>query len=180
MKAIYQPERGESHPPFKKRKRDHIRDPSKTFLFIKSAHLEPFSNRVQTYVLICPACSRKSFTSLQGLLNHARISHGLEWGTHDECITACAVQDLDVDVEYGIEVGLTSTGILPGLRSLFQIAVGARSALHSVPQNGSDSQHQGSHTAETTPGSHLARTLVFTKIHQRSPPSLGRRCSGER
>ena len=50
-------------------------------------------------ILKCPVCSTTTFTSLQGLLNHARISHALEWGTHEECVRACATVDPDFNVQ---------------------------------------------------------------------------------
>ncbi|TFK40120.1 hypothetical protein BDQ12DRAFT_484277 [Crucibulum laeve] len=104
------------------------RNPKQNFLYIKSNSLG-FSlvsggKEGQIYLLRCPTCARTSFTSIQGLLNHARIAHGLEWGTHDECVRTCAVIEPDLDLDSGIEVGF-SGGILPGLKSLFQMAVGS-------------------------------------------------------
>ncbi|KAF9448329.1 hypothetical protein P691DRAFT_53677 [Macrolepiota fuliginosa MF-IS2] len=104
------------------------RNPKTAFLFIRSQSLLGTGRRddleSELCVLKCPVCSRITFTSLQGLLNHARISHSLEWGTHDECIHACAVADPDIDIDTGIEVGVGSGGILPGLRTIFEMAVG--------------------------------------------------------
>jgi len=39
---------------------------------------------------------------------------------------ACATPDNDLDVTNGTEVGIGPTGILPGLRNIFQMAVGTR------------------------------------------------------
>lgn len=102
-----------------------------SFLFIRSSTLpgwEVASKRQDNhlYLLKCPPCSKTSFTSLQGLLNHARLVHNLEWGSHEECITACATPDNDLDVTNGTEVGIGPTGILPGLRNIFQMAVSTR------------------------------------------------------
>ncbi|KAF9474325.1 hypothetical protein BDN70DRAFT_997132 [Pholiota conissans] len=77
------------------------------------------------YILRCPGCSKTTFSSLQGLFNHARITHSYEWGTHDVCIRACAVLDNTLDVEAGTEVGTGPSGVLPGLQTIFQMAVGA-------------------------------------------------------
>lgn len=111
---------------------------SKTaFLYVRSSSFLGTGPREDSdsgfYVMKCPVCGRTAFTSLQGLLNHARISHSLEWGTHEECIRACAVTDPDIDVDAGIEVGVSSGGILPALRTIFEMAVGS-----SRPDNGTD------------------------------------------
>jgi len=113
-----------------------------TFLFIRSANIATAHNVVpesEFLILKCPVCSRTTFTSLQGLLNHARISHILEWGTHEECVRACATVDPDFNVQDGIEVGVGT--ILPGLRTLFEMAVGPsrrESASESTPLFGTD------------------------------------------
>jgi len=41
--------------------------------------------------LACPDCARTDFPSVQGLLNHCRLRHARELGSHDECIEQCAV-----------------------------------------------------------------------------------------
>ncbi|KAL1748380.1 hypothetical protein HDZ31DRAFT_29694 [Schizophyllum fasciatum] len=97
------------------------------FLYIRSTTAE---GAPRTFVMSCPACNRTTFTNLQGLYNHARLAHQLAWGTHEECIRAAA--RLVPDDEYvrwdfarGIQVGNGSGGgMLPGLRTLFQMAVG--------------------------------------------------------
>ena len=99
-----------------------------SFLYIKSSALGHPNDPDNLYLLRCPQCLRITFTTLQGLLNHARIAHHFEWGTHEECVRACAVIEPDIDTSAGVEVGLGPTGILPGLRSIFQMAVGPQSA----------------------------------------------------
>ncbi|KAG5646997.1 hypothetical protein DXG03_001721 [Asterophora parasitica] len=153
------------------------RNPKANFLYIRSADLEPpyDENHVQTYLLRCPTCLRKAFTSLQGLLNHARISHGMEWGTHDECVRACAVVDPELDTELGIEVGLGPSGILPGLRSLFKMAVGGHQPIDSMTEGDVDTDRRTGGKAEPPTGSsHLVRTLG---LHEDTPalaPFLGK------
>ncbi|KAF8896450.1 hypothetical protein BD779DRAFT_1796826 [Infundibulicybe gibba] len=142
------------------------RNPKTSFLYICSAgrHLlgDEGNHANQIYLLKCPVCSRTTFTSLQGLLNHARISHKLEWGTHDECVRACAVVDPDLSLEDGIEVGLGPAGILPGLQSIFRMAVGEPLEME---QKKGPKQELG----DVTPGraddasSHLVRTLGLHK-----------------
>lgn len=102
-----------------------------SFLFIRSSTLLglDFNGRDNDlYLLKCPGCSKTSFVSLQGLLNHGRLVHNFEWGSHEECITACSTLDNDLDMACGTEVGLGPTGIMPGLRNIFQMAVGAGKA----------------------------------------------------
>ncbi|TFK28194.1 hypothetical protein FA15DRAFT_91131 [Coprinopsis marcescibilis] len=97
------------------------------FLFVNSQNVAssaPNYGEPQYLLLKCPVCGRTTFTSLQGLLNHARITHSIEWGTHDACIKACAVVDNEIDLDSGIEVGLGPSGVLPGLQTLFERAVG--------------------------------------------------------
>ncbi|KAJ7774622.1 hypothetical protein DFH07DRAFT_986648, partial [Mycena maculata] len=86
-------------------------------------------NSTAPSILRCPVCMRTDFSSLQGLFNHARGTHSLGWTSHDECVRHCAcelekMQGGAVDFTYldaGVEVG--TSGVLPGLRSLFQRAV---------------------------------------------------------
>ena len=98
-------------------------------------------------------------------MNHARISHVLEWGTHEECVRACATVDPDFNVQDGIEVGVGT--ILPGLRTLFEMAVGPsrrESASESIPFLGTDYPTCG----------HLTKTLG---LHEDTPalaPFLGK------
>ncbi|KAG5636404.1 hypothetical protein H0H81_008178 [Sphagnurus paluster] len=151
------------------------RNPNANFLYIRSANFEPpyDENRVRTYLLRCPVCLRQTFTSLQGLFNHARLTHKLEWGTHDECVRACAVLDSDIDVEAGIEVGLGPSGILPGLRSLFQMAVGAHQESITEAECNRNEDKTGL-KQELSITSHLTRTLG---LHEDTPalaPFLGK------
>ncbi|KAL1677794.1 hypothetical protein EV122DRAFT_290801 [Schizophyllum commune] len=97
------------------------------FLYLRATTAE---GAPRTFVMSCPACNRTTFTNLQGLYNHARLAHQLAWGTHEECIRAAArlvPEDEYVrwDFSRGIQVGNGSGGgMLPGLRTLFQMAVG--------------------------------------------------------
>ncbi|KAL0961169.1 hypothetical protein HGRIS_006141 [Hohenbuehelia grisea] len=94
------------------------------------------------YILKCPVCQRTTFTSLQGLLNHARIAHKLEWGTHDECIRGCAVlhdpesagDDLPTSLERGLEIS-GGAAVLPSLQRMFQMAVGGDTQSLTFPSS---------------------------------------------
>ena len=87
--------------------------------------------------LACPDCARSNFPSVQGLLNHCRLRHSRDFGSHDECIRNCAVSVPEEEQEWvmqnGIELGEVS---LPSLRSLFEIAVGgSRTEVPSAPDD---------------------------------------------
>ena len=152
------------------------RNPSARFLYISSAALGSTRTdggpSAQFYLLKCPTCSRTAFTSLQGLLNHARISHSLEWGTHDECVRACAVSDPNIDIDAGIEVGLGPVGVLPGLRSIFEMAVGTHS--HEFERSNGDGCDMKD-IGETSAGSLLTQTLGLHKDTPALAPFLGKR-----
>lgn len=153
------------------------RNSKSAFLYIRSSGLLGLGcnndSKSDLYVLKCPVCFRTTFTSLQGLLNHARISHSLEWGTHEECIRACVVADPEIDVAAGIEVGAGSGGILPGIRTIFEMAVGPS---HSGSRVRSTVEDKTIYKAQSNgPAfSHLTRTLG---LHENSPalaPFLGK------
>ena len=149
--------------------------PKPTFLYTRS---NPATRQDEgthnLYILKCPICSRTAFTSLQGLLNHARLSHSFEWGTHDECIRACAVIDNTIDINAGTEVGLGPSGILPGLQTIFQNAVGvnAREPMDTPgEENNADATDAGDARMED---GYLNQTLG---LHEDSPalaPFLGK------
>lgn len=152
-----------------------------SFLYIRASGLGSSAaeedGQMHDYFLRCPVCDRSAFTSLQGLLNHGRITHKLEWGTHDACVRACAVLDPDMDTSKGIQVNSGNGGILPGLRSLFQMAVGSQQppSAESVPlqpwENG-DGVAEESRDAQG--GAHLARTLGLHKDTPALAPFLGK------
>ncbi|KNZ79972.1 hypothetical protein J132_08327 [Termitomyces sp. J132] len=146
------------------------------FLYIRFSDLHPEydDNHVQTYLMRCPECLRQSFTSLQGLLNHARISHSKEWGTHDECVRACAAVKPDLDVEMGTEVGSGPNGILPGIGSLFEMAVGVHQASELMAGGDVEPAVAGSHVESHSQSSNLNKTLG---LHEDTPalaPFLGK------
>ncbi|KAI0356404.1 hypothetical protein OH77DRAFT_1423341 [Trametes cingulata] len=96
--------------------------PRERLLYIRNTATDP----PEVAKLACPVCARSDFSSLQGLLNHCRLRHQIEYGSHDECVQSCAVLvpegERDWVVAAGVEVGGVS---LPSLRRLFEIAVGA-------------------------------------------------------
>jgi hypothetical protein len=142
---------------------------TKSFLYIRSSALAlGTQGSDDLYRLQCPECLRISFSSLQGLLNHARLAHNLEWGTHDECIRACAVPGNETEVEGGVEVGLGPTGVLPGLRTIFQMAVGAQENL----QRESIAIASNSQSPSMTP--HLTQTLGLHEDSATLAPYLGK------
>ncbi|KAF8802431.1 hypothetical protein BYT27DRAFT_7112451 [Phlegmacium glaucopus] len=145
---------------------------TKSFLYIRSSVLGISTHGpTNLYRLQCPECLRISFSSLQGLLNHARLAHNLEWGTHDECIRACAVPGNDTDVEGGVEVGLGPTGVLPGLRTIFQMAVGA----HNFQEETQGESVMTTSNSQTPPmAPHLTQTLGLHEDSATLAPYLGK------
>ncbi|KAI6107007.1 hypothetical protein EDD16DRAFT_135637 [Pisolithus croceorrhizus] len=143
----------------------------KKLLYIRLSSGDTEAN--QLAILACPTCSRTQFTTLQGLLNHARLAHGIEWASHDACITACAVPVTPDDNAYktyqqeGLEVPWG--GNVVGLRRLFERAVGVEGQFVSPPDAEFTPQD-----AATIPSTLLSRTLG---LHADSPslaPFLGR------
>lgn len=88
----------------------------------------------QIVKLICPDCGKTDFSSLQGLLNHCRLRHQREFGSHDECVQCCAVLvEREEDQAWLVANGTEVAGIsLPGLRRLFEIAVGGGQGLGTI------------------------------------------------
>lgn len=96
--------------------------PPKRLLFLRNTATTP----PEVAKLACPQCSRSDFSNLQGLLNHCRLRHQLEYGSHDECVQSCAVLVPEEEREWVVQNGVEVAGIpLPSLRRLFEIAVGA-------------------------------------------------------
>ncbi|KAJ3545524.1 hypothetical protein NM688_g5616 [Phlebia brevispora] len=98
------------------------RPPPRKLLFLRNTSKFP----PQIVKLACPDCSRTDFSSLQGILNHCHLGHNREFGSHDDCVQSCAVLVEDPEeqawvVSNGTEVAGVS---LPGLRRLFELAVG--------------------------------------------------------
>lgn len=147
--------------------------PQKKLLYIR---LPPSQIAVdeQIAILTCPTCTRTQFSTLQGLLNHARLAHGIEWASHDACITACAAlvpsgDEVEKDrvEEEGTEVPWG--GNVVGLQRLFERAVGVNLPASLVSEEG-----LGTAGAATIPSTLLSRTLG---LHADSPalaPFLGR------
>lgn len=147
--------------------------PQKKLLYIR---LPPTGIAVdeQVAIMTCPTCTRTQFSTLQGLLNHARLAHGIEWASHDACIAACAVpvayndeaEKERVEAE-GVEVPWG--GSVVGLQRLFERAVG-----FNVPPPLFLKEQQEAAGAAAMPSTLLSRTLG---LHADSPalaPFLGR------
>ncbi|KAI0696018.1 hypothetical protein BC835DRAFT_915960 [Cytidiella melzeri] len=96
--------------------------PPRKLLYLRNHATQP----PQTVKLACPDCGKTSFSSLQGLLNHCRLSHSREFGSHDECVQDCAVLvETAEDQAWVVANGTEVAGIsIPGLRRLFELAVG--------------------------------------------------------
>ncbi|KAK7203233.1 hypothetical protein BZA70DRAFT_291668 [Myxozyma melibiosi] len=99
--------------------------------------------------LVCSDCSRVSFGSAQGFINHCRISHSREFSSHDNAAQMCGVE---LDEEDQDDIGL---GAFRHRRHM-QLSAGAVSsspfsAMAAV--NNSSSNSRSSVAGKTIPGS---------------------------
>lgn len=62
--------------------------------------------------LVCPKCLRENFGSAQGFINHCRISHSLEYTTHDAAAIVCGVEVEEQD-GIGLEAQQRNSEITP-------------------------------------------------------------------
>ncbi|KAH8104757.1 hypothetical protein BXZ70DRAFT_613963 [Cristinia sonorae] len=111
--------------------RTPARVPPKRLLFLRNNATNP----PQIVKLACSDCARTDFSSLQGLLNHCRLRHKREFGSHDECVQSSAIlvegeEQRNWVVANGTEVAGIS---IPGLRRLFEIAVGGNRDVLPIP-----------------------------------------------
>ena len=104
--------------------------PRRKLLYLLNRTTQP----PQVVKLACPDCQKTSFSSLQGLLNHCRLSHSREFGSHDECVQRCAVLvESEEERAWVVANGSEVAGIgIPGLKRLFELAVGGGQAVVPV------------------------------------------------
>ena len=124
----------------------------------------------------CADCGRWDFSNLQGFLNHCRIRHQREYGSHDECIQECSVPVTPFERDWVLQNGTEITGVrIPSLRRLFEIAVGKKTSLFPTPKRepSSDQETLSIERKEDTimrgsgnEGTHLSKTLG---VHQETP-----------
>ncbi|KAI9465012.1 hypothetical protein BJY52DRAFT_1184056 [Lactarius psammicola] len=134
--------------------------------------------------LVCPDCARGDFPRVQSLLNHCRIQHGREFGSHDECIRGCAAQVPADEEAWVIENGSELRNVsLPSLRRLFEMAVGdVGSPLEISPVNDASPVHQdlgpehitvsGQETLQSSAPTHTSTHLSRTLGHHIDTPAL--------
>lgn len=142
------------------------------FLFIRNTAVSP----PIVAKMVCPDCGRSEFTNLQGLLNHARLRHKRDYGSHDECMQRCAVVidtldgegEADWVLSNGIELGGVS---LPSLRRLFEIAVGDDKGIVDGLVAG---QEENDEDADVISSTYLSKTLGHHKDTPALAPFLGR------
>ena len=174
-----------------------IRNPNSNvkLLFIRNISISseprgtpPFSEPNSDVARIeCSDCGRWDFSNLQGFLNHCRIRHQREYGSHDESIQECSVLVTPSERDWVLQNGTEITGVgIPSLRRLFEIAVGKKTSLFPTPKSELSTDHDalvieveehavaGEHEME---GTYLSRTLG---VHQETPALatiLGRRAA---
>ncbi|EGN93831.1 hypothetical protein SERLA73DRAFT_78206 [Serpula lacrymans var. lacrymans S7.3] len=144
-------------------------------LFVRNATIDP----PVVAKMVCPDCARFDFTNLQGLLNHCRLRHKRDFGSHDECMQKCAVlvpaEDQDWVLAQGTELGGVSQ---PSLRRLFEIAVGADMDIVDIVPEQRDlletEQTSTPQSRDPAPSTHLSRTLGHHIDTPALAPFLGR------
>lgn len=128
--------------------------------------------------MVCPDCSRSDFTNLQGLLNHARLRHKKEYGSHDECMQSCAVivdHGEDGEAEWVVKNGIELAAVnVPSLRRLFEIAVGDDKGFVDGFGAAGVCAVDGTEDARPVSGSYLSQTLGHHKDTPALAPFLGR------
>jgi hypothetical protein len=144
--------------------------PNPKLLFIRDATTSP----PVIAKMACPDCSRDDFANIQGLLNHCRLRHQKDYGSHDECMQKCAVIVSEEESEWVLTNGQELGGVsLPSLRRLFEIAVGVESSsVMDIIDSATPSKLIPE--KEITLGTHLARTLGHHKDTPALAPFLGR------
>lgn len=139
--------------------------PRERLLYIRNTATDP----PEVAKLACHVCARSDFSSLQGLLNHCRLRHQIEYGSHDECMQSCAVlvpeNERDWVVACGIEVGGVS---LPSLRRLFEIAVGAGEGLALPTRRPSPAVAPKPEAALEEPSA----STETAKVHEQAPKEI--------
>jgi hypothetical protein len=125
--------------------------------------------------LSCPDCFRGDFPRVQSLLNHCRLQHGREFGSHDDCIRGCAVQVPKDEEAWVIENGseLRQSG-LPSLRRLFEIAVGNASSSLGIASATDASNRQPGVCQEDNRVPEEETSQAATPIHALSSTHLSR------
>ena len=155
--------------------------PARKLLFLRNTNTDP----LEIAKLACPDCARSDFSNLQGLLNHCRIRHSREFGSHDECIQSCAVIVPDEERDWVVASGTELGGIsLPSLRRLFELAVGAGDIVRIPGLRKESEPTRDTATAgeahmdvlQTEPGAstELTKTLGYHKDTPALAPFLGR------
>ncbi|KAI0043959.1 hypothetical protein FA95DRAFT_1562778 [Auriscalpium vulgare] len=156
------------------------RPPTK-LLFLRNTAISPPA----IAKLVCPDCMRLDFPRVQGLLNHCRIYHGRDFGSHDECIRGCAVLVPDEEVGWVLENGTELPAVsLPSLRRLFEIAVGSGGGVGvdlgaRAPSSPDAPPAEGAASGGVAPeklaaSTHLSRTLGHHIDSPALAPFLGR------
>ncbi|TFY82298.1 hypothetical protein EWM64_g1713 [Hericium alpestre] len=148
------------------------RAPVKKLLFLRNSSIAPGA----LAKLQCLDCHRSDFPTVQGLLNHCRLGHQRDLGSHDECIQQCAVLVPEEEREYVLENGTElSEGNLPSLRRLFEIAVGGGQVPRTVvpvPPSSEEAAAQQQPREPTQPTEQASTLLTRTLGHHIDTPAL--------
>ncbi|KLO20728.1 hypothetical protein SCHPADRAFT_992045 [Schizopora paradoxa] len=136
---------------------------------------DPSSTPSLIYKIACADCGRADFPGVQGLLNHARLKHSVEYANHDACIQRCAVVVPEDEVETFTRNGIEITGMQASLRRLFEMALGASVGLLGEESTAVKQAIENDVAeAEAPGGSILTKTLGHHVDTPALAPFLGR------
>lgn len=136
-------------------------------LFIRDTHVAP----PLVYIIRCPDCGRSDFPGVQGLLNHCRLKHHREYGSHDALIQECAVGVPEEAQAVLVERGLEVTGMAAGLQRLFEMTLDTDERVMSLRGQRDDA---GRDEEEEREGVLVTKTLGHHKDSPALAPFLGR------
>ncbi|TFY54519.1 hypothetical protein EVG20_g9669, partial [Dentipellis fragilis] len=147
----------------------HTARPLVKLLFLQNTALSPPA----LAKLACPDCARTDFPSVQGLLNHCRLGHAREFGSHDDCIQTCAVPVPPDEGEFVLAHGTELAEVnLPGLRRLFEIAVGSAKAHAPTPPSADVAQEDEGKAQIQVLQKKMSTMLSRTLGHHIDTPAL--------
>jgi hypothetical protein len=90
------------------------------FIYQQTAPGAPFI----TLLVACETCGRSNFLTVHSVLNHTRISHGVSYRNHEECIERCGRVVTGPEALRIRREGTMATGqTLPGIRKLLELAI---------------------------------------------------------
>ena len=119
-----------------------------------------------TLLIACETCGRSDFLTVHSVLNHARLSHGVLYRNHEECIECCGQVVTGPEALRIRRDGTMATGqALPGMRKLIELA------FKRAGSTGSDLLYQtlGLHADSPALATYLGKTIQKKQIRVFEP-----------